>query len=105
MEDVTLGKQYEILINESPRKTLEKLQKKDEKAAKIISDHILELETDPHKSRSGTDIDHITNSNPPRYRLRIGDQTRVEYTMNSADRTVTITRIQITKRRNTDYKM
>lgn len=35
MEDVTLGKQYEILINESPRKTLEKLQKKTKKQLRL----------------------------------------------------------------------
>jgi mRNA-degrading endonuclease RelE of RelBE toxin-antitoxin system len=100
-----LKKQYEILIDESPRKTLKKLQDKNEKAAKTISDHIIKLEDDPYTPRSGTDIDHITDSNPPRYRLRIGDQTRVEYTINSAYAKVTITRIQITKRRNTDYKV
>jgi len=105
VEAVALGKRYEILINKSPQKTLKKLKDKNEKAAQIVSDHILELETDPYKPRSGTDIDHIESSDPPRYRLRIGAQTRVEYTIDSAGAKVIITRIQITKRRNTDYKV
>jgi len=99
-----LGKRFEIMINESPRKTLEKLQKKNKKAAKIISDHIIKLEDGPYKPRSGTDIDHIEGSNPPGYRLRIGAQIRVEYMIDSADRTVTITRIHLAKRRKSDYK-
>jgi len=99
-----VGKRFEILINKSPQKTLKKLKDKDEKAAKIISNHIIKLEDDPYTPRSGTDIDHIEGSNPPGYRLRIGSQIRVEYTINSADRTVTITRIHLAKRRKSDYK-
>ena len=99
-----MGKRFEILINRSPQKTLNKLKDKDAKAAKIISDHIIKLEDDPYTPRSGTDIDHIEGSNPPGYRLRIGAQIRVEYNINSFNQTVTITRIHLTKRRKSDYK-
>lgn len=99
-----LGKRYEIMINEGPRKTFEKVKDKDEEVAKIISNNIIKLEDDPYKPRSGTDIDHIEGSNLPSYRLRIGAQIRVEYTINSTDRTVTITRIHLTKRRKSDYR-
>lgn len=104
METVALGKRYEIMINEGPRKTFEKVRDEDEEAAKIISDHIIKLEDDPYKPRSGTDIDHIEDSNPKKYRLRIGAQIRVEYTVNATDRTVTITTIHLAKRRKSDYK-
>ncbi|MDF0591674.1 type II toxin-antitoxin system RelE family toxin [Candidatus Methanocrinis natronophilus] len=99
-----VGNRYEIMINEGPRKTLENIHDKDEKTAKIISDHIVKLEDDPYTPRSGTDIDHIEASNPKKYRLRIGAQIRVEYTVNNTDRTVTITKIDPTKRRKSDYK-
>jgi mRNA-degrading endonuclease RelE of RelBE toxin-antitoxin system len=85
VEAAMLGKRYEILINKSPQKTLKKLKDKNEKAAQIVSDHILELETDPYKPRSGTDIDHIESSDPPRYRLRIGAQTSAISTKLSRD--------------------
>jgi len=104
VEDATLGERYEILINKSPQKTLEKLKRRDKNAAKMVSDHIIKLEEDPYTPRSGTDIDNIEGSNPPGYRLRIGAQIRVEYMINSADRTVTITRIHLAKRRKSDYK-
>jgi len=81
-----------------------KVEDKDEKVAKIISDHIIKLEDDPYTPRSGTDIDHIKGSKPPGYRLRIGAQIRVEYNINSFNQTVTITRIHLTKRRKSDYK-
>ncbi len=54
-----MGTRFEILINKSPQKTLNKLKDKDEKAAKLISNHIIKLEDDPYTPRSGTDIDHI----------------------------------------------
>lgn len=104
LEASTLGERYEILINKSPQKTLEKLKRRDEKAAKIISNHIIKLEEDPHTPRSGADIDHIAGSNPPVYRLRIGAQIRVEYMINNTDRTIKITRIHLAKRRKSDYK-
>jgi mRNA-degrading endonuclease RelE of RelBE toxin-antitoxin system len=104
VEVEALGERYEILITKSPQKTLDKLKNKNEKAAKIISDHIIKLEDDPYTPRSGTDIDNIEGSNPPGYRLRIGAQIRVEYMINRTDRTVTITRIHLTKRRKSDYK-
>ena len=104
MEATILGDQYELFINKSPRKTLDKLKDKDYKAAKMISDHIIKLGTSPCISRPGTDISLVVNSNPLEYRLRIGAQTRVIYTVNDSDKVVTITRIMLAKRRKSDYK-
>lgn len=99
-----MGKQYEIMINKSPQKTLDKLKNRDYNVAKIISNHIIKLEINPYTSRSGVDISPIVNSNPPEYRLRIGAQTRVTYMINDTEKVVTITRIKLSKRRKSDYK-
>ena len=96
--------EYNIEIADNADKTLNKIDEQDHETAAIISDHILRLGEDPYTPRSGVDIDRITHSDPITYRLRIGAQLRVEYTVNDDTHTVTIERIIPVKRRKSDYR-
>ena len=100
-----LGLPYEITIDKKAKKVLDKFNELDHGAAVIISDHIVALGEDPYTPRPGMDITLLRDSNPRKYRLRIGAQTRVEYTINDDARIVDVKKIIITKRRKTDYKM
>jgi mRNA-degrading endonuclease RelE of RelBE toxin-antitoxin system len=51
------------------------------------------------------DISPIAGSNPRKYRIRIGAQTRIEYTVDDLAHIVDVVDIIITKRRNTDYRI
>lgn len=95
---------YELEITDNANRTLNKIDDMDHKTAVIISAHIERLSEDPYSRRSGVDIKKITNSHPTLYRLRIGAQLRIEYTVNEYNHTVTIERIIPAKRRNTDYR-
>ena len=96
---------FEITIKKRAEKVLNKLDQLNHDAAVIISDHINELGTDPFTPRPGMDISPIAGTHPRKYRIRIGAQTRIEYTINSPMRIVDVEDIIITKRRNTDYRM
>ena len=96
---------YEITIKKRAEKVLRKFDSLDHDAAMIISDHIISLSEDPYTPRPGMDITLIRNSSPRKYRLRLGAQTRVEYTINDSTNIVDVEEIIITKRRNADYKM
>jgi mRNA-degrading endonuclease RelE of RelBE toxin-antitoxin system len=95
--------EYKLEITYNAGRTLDKINDLDHKTAVIISNHIDRLSEDPYTLRSGVDIKKITNSDPTTYRLRIGAQMRIEYTVNDDNHTVTIERIIPAKRRNTDY--
>ncbi len=95
---------YELEITDNASRTLNKINDLDHKTATIISAHIERLSEDPYARRSGVDIRKIINSDPTTYRLRIGAQLRIEYTVNEHNHTVTIERIIPLNRRNTDYR-
>jgi mRNA-degrading endonuclease RelE of RelBE toxin-antitoxin system len=94
---------YNIEITDSANRTLSEIDELDHDTAVIISDHIVRLGEDPYTPRSGVDIAMIKGSDPTTYRLRIGDQLRIEYTIDDKRHTVTVERIIPVKRRNTDY--
>ncbi len=96
--------EYRLEITNNADRTLNEISELDHDTAVIISDHIVRLSEDPYTRRSGADIKKLTYSDPTLYRLRIGAQLRIEYTVNDENRTVTIERIIPVKRRNSDYR-
>lgn len=96
---------YEITIKKRANKVLNKFDRLNHEAAVIISDRIKELSIDPYTPRSMMDISPIVGSNPRKYRIRIGAQTRIEYTVDDLAHIVDVVDIIITKRRNTDYRI
>jgi mRNA-degrading endonuclease RelE of RelBE toxin-antitoxin system len=96
---------YDITIKKRAQRVLDQLDKENHDAAKIISNRIVALGEDPYTPRPGMDIALIKDSNPRKHRLRIGAQTRIEFTISYSTHIVNIEEIIITKRRNTDYKI
>jgi mRNA-degrading endonuclease RelE of RelBE toxin-antitoxin system len=90
---------YEITIKKRANKILNKFDRLNHEAAVIISDHIKKLSIDPYTPRPMMDISPIAGSNPHKYRIRIGAQTRIEYTVDDLTHIVDAEEI-ITKRRN-----
>ena len=96
---------YEITIKKRANKVLNKFDRLNHEAAVIISDRINELSIDPYTPRPMMDISPIAGSNPRKYRIRIGAQTRIEYTVDDLGHIVDVVDIIITKRRNTDCRI
>lgn len=102
MKNRRLG--YKLEITNNADRTLNEINDLDHDTAVIISNNIVRLGDDPYIRRPGVDIKKITSSNPTTYRLRIGAQLRIEYTVNDDNHTVIIERIIPVKRRNSDYR-
>ena len=96
---------FSIEITDSADRILKKIDELDHDTAVIISNHILRLGEDPYIRRPGADIKKLTDSDQATYRLRIGDQLRIEYTVNDRVHTVIIERIIPVKRRKSDYRI
>jgi mRNA interferase RelE/StbE len=62
---------FTVMLSPDARKYLDSL---DDKRARNIRKHLMELEKDPFKPRAACDIDIVAGSGrPPMYRLRMGE--------------------------------
>jgi mRNA interferase RelE/StbE len=61
---------FKVLVSETFQKQYSKFDKKFQKRIKDSLEH---LKSDPHAPRPGADIIPIKETNPQKYRLRVGD--------------------------------
>ena len=61
---------YQVLVSQTFQKQFHNLGEDEQKR---IKNALYALEIDPFEPRSGADIKPLTNTNPKKYRLRIGN--------------------------------
>ena len=71
---------YRVLLSQT---TVSQLSLLDAKQKKRVKDALTNLEDDPFRKRSGSDIKKlVTPDEPPLYRLRIGDYRAIYFVTN-----------------------